>query len=175
VAMYAGMGQFYGLSNWGFAGGSDAVEPNFQAGMETYESILLALQTGSTLVHDMGYLKRGYLYDPRMLVLTQMMVERGRKLLKPLDLTEEVLAGQVIDDVARERSSMDNFPAHPHTYQHFRQALWIAPKYFERGANLKRGLPDLLTEVVKDILANHEPAPLPTTMTAKIEQYLDSL
>jgi trimethylamine:corrinoid methyltransferase-like protein len=104
-----------------------------------------------------------------------MMVERARKLLEPLDLTEEVLAGQVIDDVARERSGMDNFPAHLHTYQHFRQALWIAPKYFERGANLKRGLPDLLTEAVKDILANHEPAPLPPTMTAKIEQYLDSL
>jgi trimethylamine--corrinoid protein Co-methyltransferase len=175
VAMYAGMGQFYGLPSWGFAGGSDAVEPNFQAGMEAYESILLALQTASTLVHDMGYLKRGYLYDPRMLVLTQIMVERARKLLKPLDLTEEVLAGQVIDEVARERSGMDNFPAHPHTYQHFRQALWIAPKYFERGANLERDLPYLLTEAVKDILANHEPTPLSVTMTAKIEQYLDSL
>jgi trimethylamine--corrinoid protein Co-methyltransferase len=175
VAMYAGMGQFYGLPSWGFAGGSDAVEPNFQAGMEAYESILLALQTGSTLVHDMGYLKRGYLYDPRMLVLTQMMAERAKKLLKPLDLTEEVLAGQVIDEVARERSSVDNFPSHPHTYQHFRQALWIAPKYIERGANLERDLPDLLTEVVKDILVNHEPMPLSATMTAKIDQYLDSL
>jgi trimethylamine--corrinoid protein Co-methyltransferase len=175
VAMYAGMGQFYGLPNWGFAGGSDAVEPNFQAGMEAYESILLALQTGSTLVHDMAYLKRGYLYDPRMLVLTQMMVERGRKLFKPLELTEEVLAGQVIDDVARKRSGIDNFPGHPHTYQHFRQALWIAPRYFERGANLERDLPDLLTDVVKDILVNHEPTPLSAAMTAKIDQYLDSL
>jgi trimethylamine--corrinoid protein Co-methyltransferase len=175
VAMYAGMGQFYGLPSWGFAGGSDAVEPNFQAGMEAYESVLLALQTGSTLVHDMGYLKRGYLYDPRMLVLTQMIVERAKKLLKPLDLTEEALAGQVIDEVARGKSHVDNYPSHPHTYQHFRQALWIAPRYFERGANLERDLPDLLTNVVKDILVNHEPTPLSATMTAKIDQYLASL
>jgi trimethylamine--corrinoid protein Co-methyltransferase len=175
VAMYAGLGQFYGLPNWAFAGGSDAVEPNFQAGMEAYESILLALQTGASLVHDMGYLKRGYLYDPRMLVLTQMMVERAKKLLRPLDLTEEGLAGQVIDDVARERGSADNYPAHMHTYQHFRQALWIPPKYFERGTNLEKDLPDLLTDVVKDILANHQPKSLPATMTAKIEQYLTSL
>jgi len=175
VAMYAGLGQFYGLPNWAFAGSSDAVEPNFQAGMEAYESILLALQSGASLVHDMGYLKRGYLYDPRMLVLTHMMVERAKKLLRPFDLTEEGLAGHVIDDVARERGSADNYPAHMHTYQHFRQALWIPPKYFERGTNLERDLPDLLTEVVKDILANHQPRLLPATTTAAIEQYLASL
>ncbi|MFC1976127.1 hypothetical protein ACFLXQ_06995, partial [Chloroflexota bacterium] len=140
-----------------------------------YESILLALQTGSTLVHDMGYLKRGYLYDPRMLVLTKMMVERAQKLLRPLELTEESLAGQVIDDVARERDGVSNYPAHPHTYQHFRQALWIAPRYFERGVNHERCLPNLLTDVVNDILVKSKPKPLSTTMTAKIDQYLDSL
>jgi trimethylamine--corrinoid protein Co-methyltransferase len=175
VGIYAGLGKYYNLPSWGFAGGSDAVEPNFQAGMEAYESILLALQTESTLVHDMGYLKRGYLYDPRMLVLTQMMVARGRKLLRPLDLTEEGLASQTIDDVARKKKGMDNYPSHAHTYQHFRQALWLPPKYFERGANLERDLPDLLTNVVKDILANHQPQPLPAELTARIEQYLASL
>lgn len=175
VGMYAGLGKFYNLPSWGFAGGSDAVEPNFQAGMEAYESVLLALQTESTLVHDMGYLKRGYLYDPRMLVLTQMMVERAKKLLRPLDLSEEILAGQVIDDVARKKRGMDNYPSHAHTYQHFRKALWLPPKYFERGVNLERDLPDLLTDVVKVILANHQPQPLPAKLTARIDQYLASL
>jgi trimethylamine--corrinoid protein Co-methyltransferase len=175
VAMYAGLGQFYNLPSWGFAGGSDAVEPNFQAGMEAYESVLLALQTEATLVHDMGYLKRGYLYDPRMLVLTQMMVERARNLLKPFDLTEEGLAGQVIDDVARKKDGVDNYPSHPHTYQNFGQVLWAAPRYFERGLDLERDLLDLLTGEVKNILANHTPTPLSTTMTAKIDQYLASL
>jgi trimethylamine--corrinoid protein Co-methyltransferase len=175
VAMYAGLGQFYGLPSWGFAGGSDAVEPDFQAGMEAYESILLALQSGSTLVHDMAYLKRGYLYDPRMLVLTQMMVERARKLLRPLHLTEQNLAGQAIDDVSRKREWLDNYPAHPHTYQHFREALWIPPKYIERGANHIKSLPEQLTDVVKDILATHKPEPLAETTLAKIETYLGSL
>jgi trimethylamine--corrinoid protein Co-methyltransferase len=175
VAMYAGLGQFYNLPSWGFAGGSDAVEPNFQAGMEAYESILLALQTGSTLVHDMGYLKRGYLYDPRMLILTQMMVQRAKKLLKPFDLSEESLAGEVIDEVAREKGGVANYPSHPHTYQHFKQALWAAPKYFERGLDYEKDLPDLLTDTLKDILANHTPPPLSPAMTVKIDQYLASL
>jgi len=175
VAMYAGLGQYYGLPSWGFAGGSDAVEPDFQAGMEAYESILLALQSGSTLVHDMAYLKQGYLYDPRMLVLTQMMVDRARKLLRPLKLTEQNLAAQAIDDVSREKDWLDNYPAHPHTFDHFKEALWIPPKYLERGANHAKSLPERLTEIVKEIIATHKPEPLSETKQAKIAAYLGSL
>lgn len=175
VAMFAGMGEYYGLPSWGFAGGSDAVEPDFQAGMEAYEGILLALQSGSTLVHDMAYLKRGYLYDPRMLVLSQMMVERARKLLRPLQLTDEGLASVVIDDVARRRDGMDNFASHDHTFEHFREALWIPPRYWERGANHANSLPDRLTEVTKDILATHKTDPLPDAVQAEVEAYLGSL
>lgn len=175
VAMYAGMGQFYGLPSWGFAGGSDAVEPDFQAGMEAYESILLALQSGSSLVHDMAYLKRGYLYDPRMLVLTQMMVDRARKLLRPLELTEQNLAAQVIDEVSREKDGLDNYPSHSHTFEQFREALWIPPKYIERGINHTNSLPERLTEIVKEIIATHKAKPLSETMLAKIETYLASL
>lgn len=175
VAMYAGLGRFYGLPSWGFAGGSDAVEPDFQAGMEAYEGILLALQSGSTLVHDMAYLKRGYLYDPRMLVLTRMMVDRAQKLLRPLKLTEENLAGQVIDEVSRRKDGVDNYPSHLHTFEHFREALWIPPKYFERGANHAKNLPERLTEVVQEIIVTHKPKPLSQAMLAKIEAYLDSL
>jgi trimethylamine--corrinoid protein Co-methyltransferase len=175
VAMYAGMGKYYGLPSWGFAGGSDAVEPDFQAGMEAYESILLALQSGSTLVHDIAYLKRGYLYDPRMLVLTQMMVERARMLLRPLQLTEENLAGEAIDDVSRKREGLDNYPAHLHTFDHFRDELWLPPRYWERGANHVNSLPERLTEVTKEIIATHEPVPLSEEVQAQVARYLDSL
>lgn len=175
VAIYAGMGAFYGLPSWGFAGGSDAEEPNAQAGMEAYESILLALQSHSTLVHDMGYLKRGYLYDPRMLVLTGLMVERARKLLAPIDLSSTALAADVIDDVARVHAGVDNYPSHEHTFEHFRSALWMPPAYWERGQELDASLPELLTDAVKDILATHIPTPLAADKIAAIDQYLHNL
>jgi trimethylamine--corrinoid protein Co-methyltransferase len=175
VAMFAGLGEYYGLPSWGFAGGSDAVEPDFQAGMEAYESILLALQSGSTLVHDMAYLKRGYLYDPRMLVLSRMMVDRARKLLRPLRMTDEQLAGETIDDVARRRDDVDNFASHMHTFERFRDALWIPPRYWERGTNHARSLPDRLTEVTREIIATHHPEPLSEQMQTGVEAYLSSL
>ncbi|NOZ73371.1 MAG: hypothetical protein GXP38_15960 [Chloroflexi bacterium] len=175
VSIFAGLGEFYGLPSWGYAGGSDAEEPNVQAGMEAYESILLALQTRSTLAHDMGYLKRGYLYDPRMLVLTRLMVERGRKLLAPLDFSPQALAADVIDDVARVHAGVDNFPSHEHTFEHFREALWMPPAYWERGQGLDASLPDLLTEAVKDILDTHKPTPLAADKVAAINAYLETL
>jgi trimethylamine---corrinoid protein Co-methyltransferase len=175
VAMYAGLGEYYGLPSWGTAGCSDAEEPDFQAGVEAYESILLALQSRSTLVHDIRYLKYGFLYDPRMLVLTKMMVERARKLLRPLDLSEEALAGKAIDDVSRVRGRLDNYPSHDHTFDHFRTALWMPPSYWERGQEHSRRLPDRLTDVVKDILANHKTAPLPDSKLAEIDQFLQAL
>jgi trimethylamine--corrinoid protein Co-methyltransferase len=175
VAMYAGLGEFYGLPSWGTAGASDAEEPDFQAGVEAYESILLALQSKSTLVHDMAYLKRGYLYDPRMLVLVQAMVERARMLLRPLDLSEDALAGNAIDDVSRVRGGLDNYPSHDHTFEHFRNALWLPPHYWERGQEHQKSLPDRLTDVVKDILATHKPMPLPDAKLAAIDKFLRTL
>ncbi len=175
VAMHAGMGEHYGLPSWGTGGCSDAIEPNFQAATEAYESILLAIQSRSTLVHDMGYLKHGFLYDPRMLVLTQMLVERARMLLRPLDLSDEILAGQAIDDVARERPYLDNYPAHDHTFEHFRKALYMPPQYWERGEEHALSLPAMLTDVIKEIVATHKPAPLSDNKLGVVNDYLKSL
>lgn len=175
VAMYAALGEYYGLPSWGTAGCSDAVEPDFQAGVEAYESILLALQSRSTLVHDMAYLKHGLLYDARMIVLSRMLVDRARKLLRPLDFSPAALAGEVIDDVARARAGADNYPMHEHTYGHFRQALWLPPDYWERGQEHTRHLPERLDEIVRDILAGHRVPPLPAHVDAAIDTFLDTL
>lgn len=175
VAMYAALGEYYGLASWGTAGCSDATLPDFQAGVEAYESILLALQARSTLVHDMAYLKYGFLYDARMIVLSRMLVDRARKLLSPPAFTPAALAVDVIDDVARERPGADNYPMHEHTYTHFRQALWMPPDYWERGQEHTLTLPERLDQVVQDILSTHKVPPLSPEKDAAISQFLASL
>ena len=92
VAMYADVGRCYDLPSWGTAGCSDSFHIDAQAAMEAYEGILMAMQCGTTLAHDVGYLAHGALYDARMLVLTDEMIRRVRYLLKPADLSEESLA-----------------------------------------------------------------------------------
>ena len=131
VAMYAELGRFYGLPSWGTAGCSDARVINAQAGLEAYEGIVMALLSGSTMVHDVGYLGHGEVYHGGMLVLTKTMIDRARFLLKMPDTSDDSLSVEVIDAVARKKGEL--YLSQPHTVRHFRDSLWFAPRYFEKG------------------------------------------
>ena len=176
VAMYTDMGKYYKLPSWGTAGCSDSFSIDAQAAMEAHEGILLALQSGSTVVHDVGYLAHGELYDTGMLILTDIMINRARHLLKSADLSEKGLAVAVIDEVARRD---DLYLTQDHTAENFKDALWIPPKTIERGKIAKgqqaQEMTQLLREEANRILSSHTPRELPAEKMAQIDQYIDSL
>ncbi len=175
TAMYADMGRFYNLPSWGTAGSSDSFLVDAQAAMEAYEGISLGLMAGTTMAHDVGLMAHGELYDPRMLVLTDMMIGRARQILRPADLSEEALAIDVIDEVSR---SGDVYLAHPHTAKKFREALWLPPKYINRKhISYDQGQPitDMLLQEAASILDTHQPKLLSPSKEKKVEEYLASI
>jgi trimethylamine--corrinoid protein Co-methyltransferase len=176
VAMYADMGKYYNLPSWGTAGCSDAFFVDAQAAMEAYEGIVFALQSGSTLAHDVGYLAHGELYDARMLVLTDAMIGRAKHILKAVDLSEANLAVNVINEVARRD---DLYLAQPHTAERFRESLWMPPTFIERRKTEEREnaseLTDLLGEAVDRISNNHHPKALADSKAEQIDQVLNSI
>ena len=176
VAMYADMGKYYEVPSWGTAGCSDSFSVDAQAAMEAYEGILMALQSGTTLAHDVGYLAHGMLYDARMLVLTDEMIKRARYLLKTVDFSEKSLATDVIDEIARKN---ELYLAHPHTAEVFRDVLWLAPPYINRKSlmnpDANSDLGALLMERVHGILAAYESKGLPSDKVMEIDRYLESL
>jgi len=175
TAMYADMGRFYNLPSWGTAGSSDSFQVDAQAAMEAYEGISLGLMAGTTMAHDVGLLAHGELYDPRMLVLTDMMIGRARQILRPVDLSEDALAIDVIDEVAR---SGDVFLAHPHTAKKFREALWLPPKYINRkhiSYDHGQEIEELLLQEVKSILESHQPKLLSAQKEKEVDEYLKGI
>ncbi|UCD56704.1 MAG: trimethylamine methyltransferase family protein [Candidatus Hydrogenedentota bacterium] len=176
VAMYAEMGEYYHLPSWGTAGCSDSYVIDAQSAMEAYEGIFWAVQSGTTLAHDVGFLGHGEMYHPGMLILTDMMIQRARYVLRKLDLSDEALATGVIDEVAR---SGNLYVAHPHTAKHFRQALWIPPPWIYRDKveqlYHRKDLVDLLTDEATAILARHSPEDLCPCTVKEIDDYLASL
>ena len=176
VAMYADMGKLYNLPSWGTAGCSDAFFVDAQAAMEAYEGIVVALQSGSTLVHDVGYLSHGELYDARMLVLTDAMIGRAKHLLKPVDLSQENLAVEVINQVARDD---DLYLAQPHTAERYRESLWMPPAFIERRKTEEREDADELTvllgEAVDWISTSHKPIALADSKADQIDQILNRI
>jgi trimethylamine--corrinoid protein Co-methyltransferase len=144
--------------------------------MEAYEGIFWAVQSGTTLAHDVGFLGHGEVYHAGMLILTDMMIQRARYALREVDLSEEALAIDVIDEIAR---SGGLYLAHPHTARNFRKSLWIPPQwiYREKVDQLfyRKGLTDLLMDEASSVLSSHSPEELPEPESARIDQYLESL
>ncbi len=174
VAMYADMGQYYDLPTWGTAGSTDAKQIDAQAAWEAYRGILLALQCGSCLVHDMGYMSFGELYDARSLVLTMEMVREARHLLAPVDLSAEALSAGVIDEVSRSPNAL--YLGHPDSARNFRKALFISP-LLDRD-KVGQGQSDLLARLGKrldELLASHAPAVLDEKKRAEMDAYLRRL
>ncbi len=175
-AAYADMGRFYNLPSWAGAGCTDAHRVDAQAGEEAFQSILLALQAGATVVHDVGFLAYGSLYDARFLILTNEMIARARHMWRPLEVNEDNLALQVIDDVARASVKGEGptvYLTHPHTARNFRRSLYVAPPFIDRStinfAKTEETLLDRLAKKVQDILTSEPPEP---TIPAALVEHL---
>ena len=180
VAMYADMGQFYRLPTWGTGGCSDSHCVDAQAGFEAYEGILLSLQSEPTMVHDVGFLSYGFLYDARMLVLSNEMIRRARHLTAAVDVDHEQESFQALNEVARGTFGYGSFLDHPTTAEGFRKNLWLPPQFIQRkllhsGAQPQRELNDRLTQQVTTILESHQVKSMTEEKLAEIDRYLNSL
>jgi len=178
-AAYADMGRFYDLPCWAGAGCTDAHRVDAQAGEEAFQSILLALQAGATMVHDVGFLAYGSLYDARFLVLTDEMITRARHMWQPLEVNENNLALQVIDDVARASIKGEGptvYLSHPHTARNFRRSLYVAPPFIDRSTinfgKEEETLLDKLGKKVEDILTPDLPEPtIPAALVEELRAF----
>ncbi len=173
VAMYADMGKYYDLPSWGTAGCTDAMEIDGQAAWEAYRGIMMAIQSQSSLVHDMGYMCFGELYDPLMLVLVIEMLTEAKHLLKPAELTEEALSVKVINEVATTTSF---FLSHPDTAKNHRKRIWNS-KLINRSKIGQDYEPQTnrLKNRVKEIISGHNFLTLDSSKDKRVTQYLESI
>jgi len=170
--LVAEMGQYYGLPTWGYAGHSDSCVMDEQAAADATFSVLVALLTGTNLVHDVGYLEAGLTTSPEMIVFTAEVISMMRRFMDGLSLDAESLALEVIHNVGPG----GDFLTHKHTLRHFR-ALW-QPTLFSRDradewvAKGGKRLSDRLRERTLVIIEEHQPEPLPDGVKEEIEYIL---
>jgi len=180
VAMYADLGRFYRLPTWGTGGCSDAQCIDAQAGFEAYEGILLSCQSGPTMVHDVGFLSYGFLYDARMMVLTNEMIRRARHLTDAVDVDHEQESLKALDEVARGYQEYGSFLDHPHTAANFRKHLWLPPSFIQRellrpSGSAQQELCNRLSQEVNTILAKHRVKAMKKEKSEEIDRYLEKL
>lgn len=156
------MAKWLDLPNWGNAGTSDSQVLDAQAGMEANQMTLLAMQAGSNLAHDVGYLDFGRTGSLESIVMVDEFIASSRRLLRGVDIERDTLAVDVISEVGPG----GHFMGSKHTRRHMREAQW-RPTILNRDGRdawLENGAPDLAAKARRkaaELLASHEVPPLP--------------
>jgi len=170
--LVAEMGRFYGLPTWGYAGHSDSCLMDEQAAADAAFSVLVALLTGTNLVHDVGYLEAGLTTSPEMIVFTAEMISMVRRFVGGVSLDAESLALDVIHQVGPG----GDFLTQKHTLKRFRD-LWQpvsitrqrADEWVEKGS---QRLGERLRERTVSIIEGHQPELLPDSVREEIAYIL---
>jgi trimethylamine--corrinoid protein Co-methyltransferase len=118
-----------GIPSWIGAGCSDAHTVDAQAAAEAGMNLHLAALSGTSFIHNLGYLAGGKTGSLEMLLLCDELAGSARRLAAGLAVTEANLAVEVTTRAAPDNS----FLTDEHTLAHMRTALW-APALLQRAS-----------------------------------------
>jgi len=170
-AAYADLYHHYGLPMWGTAGCSDSNSLDQQAAAEAAITILMSLQSGANLIHDVGYLGQGLIGNPAAIVMCNELISYARRILQGFDINPDTVPMDLIQKVGPG----GYYLAEKHTAKHHRQAFW-RPQFFNR-ANFERwhesggkDYGELVTEQACRILQTHKPQPLPEVVGRRLDE-----
>ena len=163
----------YGIPFFGTGGCSDSKLPDEQAVAEATASLLMAMLTGTNLIHDIGYIEGGNTGSLEMVVILDEVFSMLNRVLKGMRVDEETLALDVMDEVGPG----GHYLSHKHTLKLLSEEHWfpnlIDRKRYERWK--AEGSKDMLTrarERVLKILREHEPEPLPKDVLKELNSIL---
>jgi trimethylamine--corrinoid protein Co-methyltransferase len=176
MAATAQMGTYYGLANSTIAGATDSKLADAQSGYEKSLGICLAAQAGSNLITQaagmqaslMGCALESYVIDNDMLGAIM-------KSLAPIEVSEETLALDAIDQVARGEG---HFLGRPETLARM-QSDFVYPELGDRctigewQAAGSRDIREIARERTREILARHYPRHIDAQLDRELRERFD--
>ena len=171
-AAIAQMGRWYGLPTWGYAGCSDAKIMDEQAALEAMLSVIMAKQSGSNLVHDVGYMESGLSTSFEMIVLTDELVAMTNHVMKGIRVNDDSLMVEEITKVGPGGQFINT----EETLKRFRE-FWFPnlldrrtrPDWLEAGATT---LGHRLNMRVKELIKEYRTSPLDSDKKKKVQEIL---
>jgi trimethylamine---corrinoid protein Co-methyltransferase len=169
----------YKLPIWAFAGSTDSKTVDAQAGAEGMLSIITSMLSRCNFIHDVGYIESGHTSSLEMLTLADELVAMGRYFIDGLRIDDDTLALDVIDRVARGGQNGAIFISDPHTYEHFKTALFN-PELCDRSRfefwsnNGCKDMQQRCNAKARRILADHQVKPKSDAVIEGIQAILAS-
>jgi trimethylamine--corrinoid protein Co-methyltransferase len=163
------LAHYYNLPLFGLAGVSEAKLVDGQAGAEAALTLLVDTLSGANLIHDLGYLESGLTFSLAQLVICDEIVSWLKHFMAGVEINDQTLALDLIDKIGPDGQYLDT----EHTRAHFRERWY--PRVFERDsysswrAKGGKSLAERASERVEEILAEHQPEPLPDDVARTIK------
>ena len=159
-----------GLPMFSTGGCTDSKCVDQQAAVEATTSLIFAVLSGASFVHDVGYTESGMTGSLQQLVLGNEIIGMARHIAGGIRVDEETLA---VDAIA-EASGKGDYLALDHTARNFRDQFWFPQlidryRYGEWEAGGKKTMGDRMWERVRKVLAEHRAEPLADEVTAKLD------
>jgi len=169
----AQMGKHYGLPVYINVGLTDSKRPDAQAGLEIAATLMLGAAAGADIFGHLGIAGVDQATSLDMLVLQDEIIGYVESVLRPVELSDEVLGLDVIEEVGPGGTFIDT----PHTVRHFRGELWF-PRLLDRefydawlGAGA-RSTEERCAERKRAILATSDPPPLDHDIERSFDEIL---
>ncbi len=177
--MHAGlteMAHAYGLPLWGTAGCTDAKTVDEQAAVEATASIIMSAMSGTNMIHDVGYTEGGNCSNPAMLVMSDEIIGYARRLVKGIRVDDTALGLDAIKRVG----PMGEFVTDKHTYENFKQELWVPglmdrSSYQNWSANGNLTMGEKAMARAKELIENHRPEALDHSAAKQIERIISKV
>jgi trimethylamine--corrinoid protein Co-methyltransferase len=167
------MAHHYNLPMFGLGGGSDSKLPDEQAAAEAALTLMTETLSGAHLVHDVGYLASGMLASYEQMVICNEIISWIKRFTQPVEVSAETLALDLIDEIGPE----GQYLVAPHTSSHFRED-WQSDLFDRQHIESWQGaggtsLRQRAHGRVRELLADHQPEPLPEDMLAALEAIIE--
>ncbi len=118
---------YIGVPSWFGAGCSDAHTVDAQAAAEAGMNLQTAVVSGTSFIHNLGFLSAGRTGSLEMLVLCDELAGMAKTFAAGIEVNEDTLAVEVTRRAYRDHS----FLVDEHTLSHVRTAMWM-PTLFRR-------------------------------------------
>lgn len=172
------MARRYGIPARNTGGSSDANSLDMQAGAEAMMSTLIPILAGASFVlHGAGELENTMAVSYEKILVDNEIIEMARRFARGMGVDADTLAVDVIKEIGG--GPRGQFLQHEHTLKHFRREQYM-PRLFVRDIYSdwekagKKGVARRAAERVLEILAGHEPVPLPAEAQKEIDAIYQS-
>jgi trimethylamine--corrinoid protein Co-methyltransferase len=164
------MGKYYDLPVFGLGGSTDSKVLDLQSGFEATISLMTSLLHGANIIHDVGFMDAGLQGSLLLIAICNEILGFLRAATAGVVVNDETLALDIIEELG----PTGNYLGHEHTVRHFKEPFYS--KLIDKNPYSvwqKRGgktMEERAAKMVDDILAKHQPEPLPTNIQQAIHE-----